>query len=626
VIDDQPREVATLRRLHELMCRVNAGDDLASVLQTVVNGVADVTGFAVAAVSYLHPDRHFEVVAVAGDDACRDQLLGARTSLDELAGEFDIADDWGLLKFIPHERLQGKPAGWIPDVLPLDVPDAWHPEDALLAPLSSPTGEMVGLLSVDLPRDGRRPGRFAREALEMYAVQAGIAISNAKQRERLREEVRLAAAVRDVVQTAGNALELGRVIDAGVAPIVEGLRCDALWIRAFEGEGEVPGRGRGAIHSDPPLVPTAQVVAMATRLAKRCWAERRAAISPRSHLAPVDDLPDEELDAVLEFVKKCGMRSLLVVPMGAGPECLGYLALGRDAEPTTWTAEEITAALEIGRDLGRAVLHARLYERERQLVQELQQIDRYKTEMVSTLAHELKNPLTAIIGHLELLETEEDGRVTGRSLAAIERGATRLSNLVADLLLLSKVGDPQRPFTPVPVDLAGILTCAGDLLRAQAAKQEVTVALRGTDRKVHACGEAAELDRVVGNLLGNAIKFSPSGGTVTFSVEETGGDVVLRCSDEGIGISPEDQAQLFTEFFRSTNPAALDIPGTGLGLTIVKRIVERHRGSITLESALGRGTTFTVTLPGVSATPSGRPVAAEVAVAGPARASHPGGT
>jgi hypothetical protein len=76
VIDDQPREVATLRRLHELMCRVNAGDDLASVLQTVVNGVADVTGFAVAAVSYRHPDRHFEVVAVAGDDACRDSCWG----------------------------------------------------------------------------------------------------------------------------------------------------------------------------------------------------------------------------------------------------------------------------------------------------------------------------------------------------------------------------------------------------------------------------------------------------------------------------------------------------------------------------------------------------------------------
>lgn len=587
-----------MRRLHELMCRVNAGEDLASVLQALVDGVADVTGFAVAAVSYLHPDRHFEVVAVAGDDQARDQLIGIRTPYEDIKQEFDRADDWGLLKFIPHEKLNGETGrGWIPDVRPLDVPDAWHPEDALLAPLSAPTGEVVGMLSVDLPRDGLRPGRSACEALEMYAVQAGIAINNAKQRERLREEVRLAGAVRGVIHTAGKALDLGQVVDAGVAPIVEGLGCDSLWIRAFEGEGELPGRGRGAIHSEPALVPPDSVVALVTRQAERCWAERRAVIFPSTHLAPTGEDEETEFRPVMEQVGLVGTRTLLVVPMGAGPECLGYLALGRDAESSSWTAEEISAALEIGRDLGRAVLHARLYERERQLVQELQQLDRYKSEMISTLAHELKNPLTAIIGHLELLDPAEEGPFTTRSLAAIDRAAGRLSDLVSDLLLLSKVGDPHRPLISVPVDLSEIVTGASELLRAQAAKQKVSVELHGTNEKVPAYGDATELDRVVSNLLGNAVKFSPSGGTVTCSVSEADGLVVLRCSDEGIGISKDDQAQLFTEFFRSTNPEALEIPGTGLGLTIVKRIVERHKGTIELDSALGRGTTFTVTLP-----------------------------
>lgn len=597
-IDEDTREVATLRRLHALMCRVNAGEDLASVLQSLVDGVADVTGFAVAAVSYLHPDRHLEVVAVAGDDAARDQLIGVRTLVDEISDEFEIADHWGMLRFVPHERLNGETGrGWIPDVAPLDVPDAWHPEDALLAPLSAPTGEMVGLLSVDLPRDGLRPGQFAREALEMYAAQAGIAISNAQQRERLREEVRLAAVVRDVVQSAGKALDLGEVIDACVDPIVRGLRCDALWVRAFEGEGEVPGRGRGAIHGTPRLVPPDEVVALAGRLAEQGWATRRAVVLPGTHLAPADHVTDDEVRLTLDFVGQSGCRSVLLAPMGAGPECLGYLVLGRADESTTWTAEEITAALEIGRDLGRAVLHARLFEREHQLVDELRQLDRYKTEMISTLAHELKNPLTAIIGHLELLETAEDGRLTDRSLAAIERGATRLSDLVEDLLVLSKVGDPHRALVPVPVDLADVVDNAAELLEAAAAKQGVHIDLVGTGEKVSAYGDAAELDRVVGNLLGNAVKFSPAGGTVTCSVETVDGSVVLRCTDQGIGISPADQANLFTEFFRSTNPTALEIPGTGLGLTIVKRIVERHQGTIGLDSEVGRGTTFTVTLP-----------------------------
>jgi signal transduction histidine kinase len=603
VTADEPREVTTLRRLHELMCLVNSGEDLASVLQGLVDGVADVTGFAVAAVSYLHPDQHLEVVAVAGDDAARDELIGNRTPLEEIAGEFAIADDWGLLKFVPHERLNGEIGrGWIPDVQPLDVPDAWHPEDALLAPLSAPTGEMVGLLSVDLPRDGLRPGRFAREALEMYAAQAGIAISNAMQRERLREKVRLAGVVRDVAQTSGNALDLGRVIDAGVTPIVDGLPCDALWIRTFEGEGEAPGRGRGAVHAEPVVVPPDEILDIAARLAKRCWAERRAMVMPASHHALDVDLEDDDYEAVLRFTATCGVRTLLLAPMGVGPECMGYLVLGRDAEPTSWTAEEVNATLEIGRDLGRAILHARLFERERHLVEELQALDRYKTEMISTLAHELKNPLSAIIGHLELLEGATDP--TGRSLAAIERSATRLSDLVSDMLLLAKGGDPQRPFLPTPVDLADLVRGATELLQAQAAKQEVAVQIVGTKDCVSAYGDAAELDRVVNNLLSNAVKFSPAGGTVTCSVAEREDDVVLTCTDEGIGISPEDQAQLFTEFFRSTNPTALDIPGTGLGLTIVKRIVDRHSGTISVDSELGRGTSFRVTLPAAALAPA----------------------
>ncbi|HEX6247628.1 MAG TPA: ATP-binding protein [Nocardioidaceae bacterium] len=596
--DEDPREVTALRRLHELMCRVNAGDDLASVLQTLVEGVADVTGFAVAAVSFLHADQQLEVVAVAGDDAARDELIGTRTPVEDISAEFEIADDWGLLKFVPHERLNGEPGrGWIPDIRPLDVPDAWHPEDALLAPLHAPTGEMVGLLSVDLPRDGRRPGRFAREALEMYAAQAGIAISNAKQRERLREEVRLAAVVREVAHAAGNALELGHVVDAAVGPLQRGLGCDALWIRVFEGKGERPGRGRGAVNPHPAPVPPDELVALATRVARQAWSARRAVALPPTSPATGADLTDAEVDLALGFVARSGCQSLLLAPVGAGPECLGYLVLGRADASGTWTSEEVAAALETGRDLGRAILHARLFEREHELVRELQQLDRYKTEMISTLAHELKSPLTSVIGHLELLETETDPATAETSLAAIERGATRLHDLVEDLLLLSKVGDPRRPLVATDVDLAAIAADSAQLLEGHASRKHVTIVLEGADTTVRTSGDAAELERAVTNLLGNAVKFSPPGSRLGLTIEQTTSAVTLRFWDHGIGISADDQEQLFTEFFRSTNPAALEVPGTGLGLSIVKRIVERHHGRIAVESALGSGTTVTVTLP-----------------------------
>jgi signal transduction histidine kinase len=604
VNSDTSREVATLRRLHELMCRVNAGDDLSDVLQSVVDGVADVTGFAVAAVSYLHPDQHFEVLAVAGDEAARGSLIGVRTPWSDIAAEFEMADDWGLLRFIPHERLNGAaPQGWIPEMTPLDVSDAWHPEDALLAPLSAPTGEIVGLLSVDLPRDGRRPGQFARDALEMYAAQAGIAISNAMQRARLREEVRLASVVRDVAQAAGAELEAGRIVEAAVAPIVSGFACDALWVRAFEGRGEAPGRGARAMYPHPPLIPSHEVVELAGRIARETWAAKRAAVvlggralwelrgqSYPSQLQP-GTLTEHEAELMLRYVAEAGCRSLLLAPVGAGPECLGYLLLGRADEAVSWTTEEVDAALEIGRDLGRAVLHARLF-------QELHQLDRYRSEMISTLSHELKNPLTAIMGHLELLANAV-APSPARSLAAMGRAAERLSGLVDDLLLLAKVADPHRPLVPVPVDLGELVVATGEMLAAQAARQRVAVELRGCEAGVLTHGEPAELERMVGNLLGNAVKYSLAGGTVTCSLEQGDGAVTLRCSDEGLGISAEDQQHLFTEFYRSSNPAALEVPGTGLGLAIVRRIVERHRGDIAVESVYGRGTTFTVTLPTV---------------------------
>jgi signal transduction histidine kinase len=102
---------------------------------------------------------------------------------------------------------------------------------------------------------------------------------------------------------------------------------------------------------------------------------------------------------------------------------------------------------------------------------------------------------------------------------------------------------------------------------------------------------------VVLNVVSNAAKYTPAGRQVKINLHSTGDGVVLQVADQGLGISEEDQAQLFTEFFRSNNPEAVAQPGTGLGLAIVKRIVDRHRGTVTVESALGRGSTFTIALP-----------------------------
>jgi signal transduction histidine kinase len=282
----------------------------------------------------------------------------------------------------------------------------------------------------------------------------------------------------------------------------------------------------------------------------------------------------------------------------AGPECLGNLVLTRTGGAPEWTEAEAATALDIGHDLGRAILNARTFEREHQLVEELQALDTYKGQLIATVAHELKNPLTSVLGHLEMLESSPDFSGTTRSsLNAMDRGARRMVRVIDDLLLLSKVGDVENPVIPTPVDLRRLVDDALDLVTVTATRKGVTVRADVPDEEVLALGDATELDRVCANLVSNAVKYTRSGGAVDICVTRTGAEVVLMVTDEGIGISESDRARLGTEFFRSTNPEAVAEPGTGLGLAIVSRVVARHGGRLEIESELGAGSTFRVFLP-----------------------------
>ena len=188
--DKSAARLAALRGLHRVLTRVSGVRDLDETLQAVVEAVVEAVGFHVAALNSLRADGSFETRAVAGSEQARTALMGAVTTPEDFASELALAeqDGWGTLRFVPHERLDGPPRGWVPMTRIPAEPDGWHPEDALFAPLHAASGELVGVLSVDLPHDGRRPGALQRELLEMLAAQAGIVIDNARLAEQLRED------------------------------------------------------------------------------------------------------------------------------------------------------------------------------------------------------------------------------------------------------------------------------------------------------------------------------------------------------------------------------------------------------------------------------------------------------
>lgn len=178
-------EFDMLRRIAVVNARINSGEALRGTLQDVTNGVVEVLGFGCAALNYRLPGGGYEVMSVTGPHEAKDALEGELIAEDTMDDLLSRAEPWGELRFVPHTNPLTTVVGWVPAIEPPTDDDGWHAEDVLLAPLRSADQTMVGVLSVDLPPDLRKPGQRLRELLEMFAVQAGIAIDNGRLREEL---------------------------------------------------------------------------------------------------------------------------------------------------------------------------------------------------------------------------------------------------------------------------------------------------------------------------------------------------------------------------------------------------------------------------------------------------------
>ena len=294
----------------------------------------------------------------------------------------------------------------------------------------------------------------------------------------------------------------------------------------------------------------------------------------------------------------------LVVAFGAGQDLLGTLTLLHPT-PRSWSEAEVSALESLAADVGRATQHALLYDQERRLVRELKELDRIKNDFLSTVSHELRTPLTSITGYVEMLRDGDGGPVNDdqmRMLDAVDRNADRLLSLIEDLLTISRVESRGVHAHEVPVDVASLVTNATSVVEPQAAGAGLRLVLHGgspggAGLPVRVLGDPGQLDRVLLNLLSNAVKFTPAGGRVELGWSVEGAQVVITVLDTGIGVPQKEVAALGGRFFRASNATNAAIQGTGLGLTIVRGILEHHGGSLEIASEEGRGTRAVVRLP-----------------------------
>jgi two-component system NtrC family sensor kinase len=229
----------------------------------------------------------------------------------------------------------------------------------------------------------------------------------------------------------------------------------------------------------------------------------------------------------------------------------------------------------------------------------LKELDRIKSEFVTTVSHDLRSPLTAILGYVDLIG--RTGEVSEQQREFIQRVRTSVEHitaLISDLLDLGRIEaglDSARETTPLPV-LARYVV---ETLRGAAEHRQLTLETELPEDLPMVNGDPIRLRQMIANLLENAIKYTPPGGRVRIEALAEADQVILRIVDSGPGIPPAEQPYLFDKFFRASNIPE-DVAGTGLGLSIVKSIVDSHDGRIWVESALGKGSRFTVVLPAVA--------------------------
>jgi len=322
----------------------------------------------------------------------------------------------------------------------------------------------------------------------------------------------------------------------------------------------------------------------------------------------IDDVrTDERLEHTTSptIFESLGCEAYAGTPMSAGSNLVGWLVLHSTRGPRVWSARDRAVLEGVAHDLGGTLMQALAHQDQRESLRKLREVDALKSEFVSRVSHELRTPLTSITGYLEMLSeapcTPLD-ETQSKILSIVERNCNRLLALVENLLTLSRV-DADEPLTEhAVVDVRSIVSDVHQALLPMLEDRDLVVDIQPVPPAPGFIASSHELERLLLNLLTNAIKFTPDGGRVVLETTCTPEAVVFVVSDTGHGISQADQLHLFRRFFRTRRAIEMEIPGTGLGLSLVKAMVDAHSGTLALESAPDVGTTITVSLPRRQAT------------------------
>jgi signal transduction histidine kinase/CheY-like chemotaxis protein len=447
-----------------------------------------------------------------------------------------------------------------------------------------------------------------RERLEEFAAQGALALRQAnlmralKSREALlSSKVEQLEALREVGEAVGSSLDLDVVLDQVVSNAVRltnrgfgdiTLRTDGGSIMEYD-----ESRAAFYVHAvgaSSILLEQLRAITIGrdSTLVGRTALERRP--------LEVADLALVERDPHLDVLFRNGWRSVLAVPMLRGDKVVGVLVIRRRGTGA-FPRDVITLLETFASQSALAIVNARLFREVVTKTSELEVAGRHKSEFLASMSHELRTPLNAVNGFSEVLLDRTFGEINerqGEYLRDIWNSGRHLVALVNDILDLSKVEEGHMALEPSTFVVSSAMEATLAMQRERATRHAITMTLEVGDEVDLIDADERRFKQVLLNLVSNAVKFTPDGGRVCVNAYREGTELVVTVTDTGPGVAPADETRIFDSFQQGSRGAPKE-EGTGLGLTLCRRMVELFGGRLWLDSTLGVGSTFGFTVPGL---------------------------
>ncbi len=462
--------------------------------------------------------------------------------------------------------------------------------------------ELMAVLALHQCGESRQWQQDEVELISMVADQAALALSQAYAYERVRALAKRECLINTITTAIRSSLDPQEIFAAITQQLGQALHVDGCALSLWTEDDEY---GRLVGLHDPNWQ---QDISIVSKINESSTMERSL---PQSEV-PIKDNPvlkqllTSQQPVVLEDLSQhpemqvretfvcTPARALLVVPLISDGKIIGSISLRQNQHTRLWKTSEIQLAQSVAAQAAIAVQQSRLYQKTRQQAEQLVVLDRQKTEFFQNVSHEFRTPLTLMVGPLESATAQQEGLTYEEATIAL-RNSRRLLRLVNQLLDLQRLDAGRMQPSFRPCDLEEVISQVVESFRPYCEKKGLTVTTH-----ISPCLatylDLEKFDKVLYNLLSNAMKFTAAGKTITIVARSEGDRCLLQVIDTGIGILPDQIPFLFERFRQAEGSANRSYEGTGLGLALVKELVELHGGQITVESIYGEGTTFSIWL------------------------------